>query len=260
MFDSVNFRNRVLAREALVGVHAESNDPAFSEIFGQAGYDYVWIDTEHTSMSYEQIQAHILAAHYAGAAALVRAHINDLNHTKRILEMGPSGIIFPMVSTPEMAQAAMESCLYPPLGIRGFGPKRAVNYGVDDMAEYVKEQPRRLAKFIQLESAEAVKNLPEIVKNPLIDGYIIGPCDLSGSIGHLPDYKCPENLALIREIVKILNDHGKCIGLSIGFASRDEYLFWRNMGINMISTGGDYYFAVTSAKQYIADIRQSDTK
>ena len=256
MFDCKTFRNRVLACEQLVGTHVESNDPAFSELLGHAGFDYLWIDTEHTSMSYEQVQAHILAAHYAGTAAVVRVHINDINHTKRILEMGPAGVIFPMVSTAEMAAAAMESCLYPPIGKRGFGPKRAASYGFEDLTEYIHDEPNRLSRFIQIETAEAVDNLPEIVKNPLIDGYIIGPCDLCGSIGKLPDYKCPENIALVKRIVEILKAHGKCIGLSVGDFRREEYMFWKDMGINMISTGGDYNYVIAAAKNYISAIRQ----
>ena len=255
MFDPVSFRRRVLARERLIGTHLESTDAAFGEILGHAGFDYIWIDTEHTAMSYEQVQHHILAVQYCGAAALVRVHINDLNHTTRILEMGPAGVIFPMVSTPEQADAAMRSCLYPPVGIRGFGPKGAARYGHEDLATYVREQPERLARFIQLETELAVRNLREIVRNPLIDGYIFGPVDLSGSIGVLPNYKHPNNLALIREAVSILQDNGKCIGLSIGDFSREEYDFWAQMGINMISTGGDYNYATACARNYVATIR-----
>ena len=256
MFNTAVFRNRVLACEKLDGVHVESCDPSFSEIFARIGFDYLWIDTEHTTMDYMQIQNHINACHAMGAAALVRAHVNDINHTKRILEMGPSGIIFPMVNTPEMAAEAMASCLYPPLGVRGFGPKGAVHFGVDDTSEYVRDAPSRLSRFIQIEHVEAIRNLPEIVKNPHIDGYIFGPCDLSGSIGKLPDYRNPENIALIREAVAILKANHKCIGLSTGDADPEEVRTWRDMGINMISAGGDFYYAVASARKFLTDLRK----
>ena len=256
MYNSVAFRNRVLACENLDGTHVESTDPSFSEIFARAGFDYLWIDTEHTAMEYAQVQSHINICHAMGAAALVRVHMNDINHTKRILEMGPSGVIFPMVTTAEMADEAMASCLYPPLGVRGFGPKGAVHFGVDDIAEYIQDEPNRLSRFIQIEHVKTVRNLPEIVKNPYIDGYIIGPCDLSGSIGKLPNYKDPENIALIKESIAILKEHHKCIGLSIGSTDPEEIHRWRDMGINMISSGGDYNYAVTGAKKSLADFRK----
>jgi len=256
MFDTVAFRNRVLACENLDGTHVESDDAAFSEMLGRIGFDYLWIDTEHTHMDYEHVRTHITTAHYAGAAALIRVHIDDLNHTKRVIEMGPAGVIFPMVQTAEQAARAMDSCLYPPLGTRGFGPKGAVHYGTDDMEEYIREEPKRLARFIQIETALTVKNLPEIVKNPYIDGYIIGPCDLAGSIGKLPNYKCKENMALIKEIIHILKDNGKCIGFSIGSIDPAEIQGWRDMGINMISSGGDYNYVLNGAKRFLAEFRK----
>lgn len=257
MIDCIAFRNRVLACENLDGVHVESIDSAFSEIFARIGFDYLWIDTEHTAMDYTHVQSHINVCHAMGAAALVRVHMNDINHTKRILEMGPAGIIFPMVNTAEMAAEAMASCLYPPLGKRGFGPKGAAHFGVDDIEEYISEEPKRLSRFIQIEHVDAVRNLREIVKNPYIDGYIFGPCDLCGSIGKLPNYKSHENIALIKEAISILKDNNKCIGLSIGSIDPEEIHSWRNMGINMISTGGDYNYAVASAKKYLADFRKA---
>lgn len=96
----------------------------------------------------------------------------------------------------------------------------------------------------------------EIIRNPYIDGYIFGPCDLAGSIGKLPNYKDPENVALIKEAIAILKDHHKCIGLSIGSIDPEEVRCWRDMGINMISSGGDYNYVVAGAKKFLADFRK----
>ena len=134
-------------------------------------------------------------------------------------------------------------------------PTRAARYGYEEMAEYIREEPLRLTRLIQIETATAVKNLPEIVRNPLIDGFIFGPVDMCGSLGLLPDYKNPRSLAVIREGIQILRDHGKSIGLSIGECSREEYDFWHDMGIHMISQGGDYNYATASAKRHVALLR-----
>jgi 2-dehydro-3-deoxyglucarate aldolase/4-hydroxy-2-oxoheptanedioate aldolase len=111
----------------------------------------------------------------------------------------------------------MKSTLYPPLGNRGCGPLLAVLYGETPIKEYIDDQLNNLCRFIQIESITAVKNLPEIIKNPYIDGYIFGPFDMSGTIGRLSNVYCDENMSLIKESVKLLKENGKYIGGTGGF-------------------------------------------
>ena len=121
--------------EPIAGVHVSLGDACISELLSNVGFDFLWIDTEHTAIDYQILQNHLIAARAGGTSTLVRIPWNDRIMAKRVLEMGPTGIIFPMINTAEEAEFAMKSCLYPPYGIRGFGPIRAVYYGQENNDE-----------------------------------------------------------------------------------------------------------------------------
>ena len=242
--------------ENLIGTHVSMTDSMVTEIYGKLGYDFIWIDTEHSELSYTNLRNHITAVHAGGTPVIVRTTMNDYNHTKKIMEMGPDGILFPMINTPQEAQRAMEFCMYPPQGIRGFGPLRAVNYGIDNMEEYIARANQKTCRFIQIETLKAVKNLPEIVKNPYVDGCFFGPCDLSGSVGELNRVFEESTQTLIREAISILRGAGKPIGVSTGSTDPEVTGFWHRLGINIISTGTDYDYIVQGARANLAAMKQ----
>ena len=140
----------------------------------------------------------------------------------------------------------MDACLYPPEGTRGFGPRRACGYCSEDLFQYIEEAPDRMCRFAQVEHVDAVNNLEEMLKVPGLDGIILGPCDLSGSIGHLNDIFHPEVLALIDACVAKCRGAGMPIGIAVGANSEEDVLFWLNRGIQFISAGSDLS-AISSA-------------
>ena len=152
------------------------------EMMGYFDYDYLWIDLEHSATTIEQCYAQLVAAKSVGKQAIVRVPQNDLTYTKKVLEMGPDGIIFPMVHSAKEAEELLSYTLYPPLGNRGCGPQRAVRYGVDDEIAYFKSGHGNLCRFLQIECKSFVDELELIADNPYIDGFILGLADLSGSI------------------------------------------------------------------------------
>ena len=127
---------------------------------------------------------------------------------------------------------------------------------MDDANEYIKKSDEQLCRFIQIETITAVKNLPEIVKNPYIDGYIFGPCDLSGSIGELNNIFGEHTIALIKEAIAILKENKKCIGVSTGSDDPKIVQFWHDLGINMISSGVDYDYMWRAAQRNLQNIRK----
>lgn len=252
----MNLKEKVRACRKLCGTHVSLNDAVVAEVLGYAGFDFLWIDLEHSSLDCESVLRHLGGARAAGTPAIVRVPEKDRTYVKRVLEMGPDGIVFPMVNTREEADAAMRSCLYPPRGNRGFGPRRAVKYGMRDLDEYIRQADSELCRFIQIESETAVRNLPDIVGNSDIDGCIFGPCDLSGSIGELNNVFGKRNIALIREAVAVLKEAGKCIGISTGSADPAVIEFWNDLGINMISSGVDYDYLLRGAQRNREHIRR----
>lgn len=245
------FRKKLLAGEKMVGFEIDLCDPCISEMVGQMGYDYLWIDTEHEAMDYQTVLMHIIAARAAGTASVVRIPQNEPFLAKRILEMGPDGIIFPMVSSAEEAKRAMDACLYPPAGTRGFGPRRACRYGRQDLTDYITGAADVTARLCQIESAAAVENLDEMLTVPGIDGFILGPCDLSGTIGHLNEIFHPEVLELVDTAIAKCRAAGMPIGIAVGADSAEDIRFWYERGVQFISAGSDIATLVAhSRRQY----------
>ena len=245
------FKRRLRAGERLVGFEVDLADPCIAEMVGNLGFDYLWIDTEHEAMDYETVLMQIIACHSAGTASLVRIPWNEPYLAKRVLEMGPDGIIFPMVQTASEAKRAMDACLYPPLGTRGFGPRRACQYGAENLDDYIQRSPDQFCRFIQIESVQAVAELDEILKVPYLDGCIIGPCDLSGSIGRLNEIYHPEVLALVDEAVKKCKKACMPVGIAVGSTAREDMEFWRERGIQFISAGSDIGAIVQAAQNQV---------
>jgi 4-hydroxy-2-oxoheptanedioate aldolase len=248
-------KSKLNARKNLAGTHISMTDPCISEIIGNLGFDFMWIDTEHSAIDYQTLHSLLIGAKATGVPAIVRVPWMDTTPAKKVLEMGPDGIIFPMVNTAEEADYVMKLCLYPPLGVRGFGPQRAIRYGFDDVNEYVNKNSLNLCRFIQIESETAVKNLPEIVKNPHIDGYIFGPNDLSGSIGELGNVFGTRTSALIDEAIQILRAADKPFGVSTGSTDKEVLKYWHDKGMGIISSGADYGHILNGAKHVLNSLR-----
>lgn len=235
-------REKIIKKQKMIGTHLYITDVTSARIVGLAGYDYVWVDLEHTYKSVESVLADILALKLGGTAVIVRVPQDDLTFTKKVLDLGVDGIIFPMIRTAEQANKLISYTLYPPYGTRGFGPMGAVDYGFKDTQEYVNNTKTNVCRFIQIEHVDAVGNLDEIMKNEFIDGYIFGANDLSGSINELGNVYGENNVKLIKECTKKLHKNGKYVGLSTGETSYEKLKFWSDLDIDMISAGADYTF------------------
>ena len=239
----------------LCGTHTGLNNAVLTEIMAGVGYDYLWIDTEHAPVDYAELLQMVGNAWNAGTPPIVRVTMGDRNHTKRVLEMGVAGIIFPMIDTVEQLDEAIKYTLYPPDGLRGFGPQRAVRYGLDSEMEYLQQANDALCRFVQIESPEGVENLPEMVKNKWVDAFIIGPCDLSCRAGCPGDIYGETVTNLIRRASETVRAAGKRLGLSIGAIQPEKMQHWRDLGLTMISTGNDYTFVLKGAQKNLELLR-----
>ena len=224
------------------GTHCSTTDADFYEMCGLLGYDYIWIDNEHAGMTQPMIKNAIIATNAGGCCALVRVPDHQMAHVKPVIECGPDGVIFPMVNTAEEAAHCVSICTYPPKGIRGFGPLRAIDYGTRSFEEYVETVDQSFLKIMQCEHAESVKNLDAILDVPGVDAVICGPMDLSASVGKMGNYFDPEVLGLMQTIIDKCKAHGKPFGLSIGL-DMELIRFWMDRGASFLSLGTpqDYF-------------------
>ncbi len=149
---------------------------------GRAGFDFVWIETEHSPITLESVRNMVLATQGSGLVPIVRVPVNELWTAKRALDAGALGVIFPFTSTPELARQAVEACRYPPLGRRGAGPGLAslrwpAPQGYADFAD------ANALVIIIIEEKRAVENIDAILDISGIDIVFIGPNALSYAYG-----------------------------------------------------------------------------
>ncbi|CAJ2674377.1 2-keto-3-deoxy-L-rhamnonate aldolase [Trifolium pratense] len=182
-----NLKSRLRSGETLYGIFLLTFSPTLSEIAGLAGYDFVVVDMEHGhgSISDALPCLHALAA--SQTAAIVRVPETTAAWAKKALDLGPQGIMFPMIESGKSAAKAVSYCRFPPAGLRGSAHPivRASSYGIDE--GYLNNYLDELLVMVQVESEEGVKNVEKIAAVDGVDCVQMGPLDLSASMGYLWD-------------------------------------------------------------------------
>ncbi len=203
------------------GIFVTFADCAISEIAGYAGCDFVWIDAEHGALDRREIFHHIMAAQSAGAAAFVRVPGVDPHFVKAIMDMGADGIIFPFIDSKEKAELAVRSCTYPPAGMRGQGPIRAIKYGLDDEQAYIRGAKDSIWKILQVENLEGYAKLDEIISVEGVDTIFVGPGDMTLSMDIPADQKPAEMKKVADDIGARLVGQGIVLGSATGYTAED---------------------------------------
>jgi len=251
----MTFKEKVSACARICGTHINMSDPSIAEFESMLGFDYLWVDMEHTRLTVDQVHAHLMAARYGGTPMIVRVPVSDLTNTKRILELGVDGIVFPMVESAAHAKELLDWTLYPPIGTRGCGPKGAVNYGLSSEPHYYKEGHLEMCRFVMIEKTTAVDEIEKIAALPYLDGCVMGFHDLSGSVGELGNIFGEKNLEVAKRAINAFRSAGKSVAIST-FASDEETLRrYHDLGINMITTGADYDYIIKGAQKNLELIR-----
>ena len=237
MFDT--FYRAAQGEGLAFGTHCSYKDIGMFEMCGSLGYDYVWIDAEHGSLGLDGICNGIVGANAGGAAALIRVAGFTQQDVKPILDMGPQAIVFPMVNTPEEAETAVKLCQYPPKGNRGFNPLRSMRYNQQPLDEYLREADDKILRMIQCEHIDSVRRLPEILEVPDISCVIIGPMDLSASVGKLGKLGDPELIGLYTKIAAACKERHVPFGTSIPYVP-ELMRFWIDLGAAFLSVSNMY--------------------
>ncbi|MDR1600207.1 MAG: aldolase [Oscillospiraceae bacterium] len=250
------FRRLLEGGRPFLGVHAFLADTRVCELLGGVGFDYVWIDMEHMGTGFRELESHLIAARAAGVASCVRVSWTDVPHIKRALEAGPDAVVFPMINSAEEALSAISACVYPPEGARGFGPFRAIRYGLDDVGEYIRSGHKQTVRILQVESPKSIEAIPDIARTPYMDAFLIGPMDLSGSVGELGHPMEGRTKGLIQLAVDRAHAAGKSVGTSIAAYGQEEIRFWFDNGIDFLSVGSDSGFIVDGARTALARLKE----
>ena len=198
----MTLKQKLQNRELTIGSWITLGHPSIAEIMAKAGYDWLTVDMEHSAITMHQAQQLIQVIELCGCVPLVRVGDNDPNLIKRVMDAGAHGVIVPMVNTREDAEQAVASVKYPPHGFRGVGLARAQGYG-SSFEEYKQWNDDESIVIVQIEHIKAVGNLEEILAVDGVDGFIIGPYDLSGSLGVPGEFDHSDVVAALEKVKKI---------------------------------------------------------
>jgi len=212
--------------------------PSIMEVMALGGYPALLIDQEHGPTELQTVHILTLAAEARGAEVMVRVPSHDPNHVKRLLDLGISTIMFPMVDSVADAEAVVAACYYPPRGRRGLatGGIRASGYGTDTQG-YFANIPNRQMIMAQIETKGGLEAVEKIAAVDGIDLLFVGPNDLAATMGHFGDQDHPTVRAAIDRIVAAAKASGKWLG-TVPTKQRDAKTLFA-AGFDMVISGAD---------------------
>lgn len=237
----MNLKQKLKNNELTIGSWIMMADSMSVEVMALAGFEWLVVDIEHTPIDMETVKTLIITIQANNMKALVRVSKNEEVVIKKVLDMGANGIIVPMVSSKEDAEQAVNYAKYPPVGKRGVGLYRSTKYGTK-FEEYKKWVDEELVIIAQIEHIDAVNNIDDILSVAGIDGTIIGPYDLSGSMGFPGDFERED----VKEAVQHVLDRCKENNVPSGFHVVDTNPEKLNQkikdGCTFLAYGIDYFF------------------
>jgi 2-keto-3-deoxy-L-rhamnonate aldolase RhmA len=251
---SDGFRAKLAAGQTCLGTVITFTDATVTEALCQV-LDFVWIDMEHNALSLEAVQAHLMATKGSDTTALVRVPWNDPVLIKPVLDIGAPGIIVPLVRSAEEARRAVAACLYPPEGIRGFGPRRASNFGALGGPEFCQAANASVMPIVQIEHIEAVESIDQILAIPRLASIVFGPNDLAGSMGLMGQPRHPDVVKAIESAIAKARRTGIPVGIGIG-DDADQLADWIARGVQWLAMGGDCSLLLRAARETVAAVRQ----
>ena len=195
-------KNKLKQKKLTFGSWITIGNPIVAELMANSGFEWLTIDMEHSVITLDVAQDLIRTIELSGCVPLVRVSENNPVMIKRVMDAGAHGVIVPMVNTKEEAERAVKSVKYPPEGFRGVGLARAQKYGFD-FEGYKKWLEKESIVIVQIEHVDAVKNLKEILAVKGVDGYIVGPYDISGSLGIPGEFENPKFKKIIKEVMDV---------------------------------------------------------
>lgn len=234
-----SFRSRCLDRAPLIGTFAAIPHPVAIEVVAMAGVDFLCIDWEHSQIGRERIEDLIRAADVHRVPAIVRVPGHAPESIAAVLDAGAAGVLVPRISNAAQARAAVMATRYPPLGERGVGPGRAAAYGYR-IPDYLSKANEDLVLAVQVETAEGLANIAEIVAVDGIDVIFIGPGDLSVSIDALG----PEGKDKLENAIRAIAEAALAAGRTVGIfrPSTSDMAAWSATGISFFLLASDTMF------------------
>ena len=242
--------------ELTIGSWITLGHPAIAEIMAAAGFDWLVLDMEHSVLELSEIQILIQVLDGQQCPAIVRLTSNHPDQIKRVMDAGATGVMVPMVKSAADARAAVQGVYYPPRGQRGVGLARAQGYGAR-FQQYRKWLEDNAVIVAMIEHVDAVNAIDEILAVDGIDAYIIGPYDLSGSMGRPGELDHPEVQSAIAQVLEAGQRSGKPGGIHVIEPNQEELQRRIAAGFNFLGYGLDIRILDSLCRSHMQNIRAS---
>lgn len=240
MVKTENLRERILSAGVSYGVTSAGDSPAYVEIMGLVGgYRFVWIEIEHGAVGWTEAEHLCRAAELHGLWPMLRVPSGERQSVLRALEAGGKIIVTPIVNTPAEARGVAEYGKFPPLGLRGFNlGSRGMKYTVGGtIEERLAEANAETILLVQIETVQAVENAEAIIATPGIDGILVGPGDLSSSMGIPGQWGNPDLMASCVKVLEMAKRMGKVTATVCPTPEMTKR--WQEIGVNLLCIGSD---------------------
>jgi 2-keto-3-deoxy-L-rhamnonate aldolase RhmA len=217
---------------------AQFRSPEVLRVYAAAGFDWVFIDGEHGGFDIETIQDLCRASNDTGLCPVVRVASMEYALVARALDCGAQGVIFPRVESRELLEQAVSWTKFPPVGVRGFGlAPTNVRYEKATIGQILEHVNNESMVVLQIETQKAVDMRDELLSVKGIDAVMIGPVDLSISLGVPGDFEHPKMVAAMEAIRDSCIKHG----VAPGTQTRNLALakFWRDRGMKLLGSSSD---------------------
>lgn len=248
------FADALCRGEAPTGVWSTIGDPVVAELLAGEGFDFVVLDGEHSENTIADLADGIRAVEAADpdTAPVVRVSSSDKTEIKRVLDLGPAGVVVPQIESFDAARQAVEAVRYPPAGVRGVAGGRASNYG-RELEEYVASADESVATILQIETPGAVEDIDRIVGLDGVDALFVGPADLSARLGTLGEFESDAFQSAIDRVVAAGSDAGVPVG-TLATAVDNVETRRDDWGMDFLVTGTDVGLLREGASQFLAQL------
>lgn len=249
-----DLKRDITAGKTTVGSWITIDNEIIAEIMAGMGFDWLTVDMEHSGIDFNMAQKLVRVIELSGIAPLIRVSENNPDLIKRAMDTGAHGVIVPMVKTAADARRAVESVYYPPKGKRGVGLSRAQGYGLE-FNEYRRWLGKKGVVVAIIEHIDAINNLEEILSVEGIDATMIGPYDLSGSMGFPGEFERPDVKAAINKYMKVCKSMKKSAGLHL--VEPEGALLNQKIkaGFRFIAFGVDHLFFARNIEKQLKQVK-----
>ena len=245
---------KLKAGETVFGCFVRYADPGLIEMMSYQPWDFLVFDAEHGAIDPHACEQLVRAAELRGVTPLARVTTNRPDVILRFLDTGAQGAHVPWVNSAAEAKQAVSAIKYQPQGQRGLAGVRAADYGQGQpLAEYIKRANAETLVVLQVETAEAVERLPEILAVPEVDVIFIGPTDLSNSLGRPGDLQHPAVQNALQRIVDAVVPSHCALGIMVNSSAAARE--WQERGARYITTTLESLLA-PAMRSYLSGARE----